>query len=545
MKSMDRRAFLGMGAGTLGAAALIGKAGASPTGSAILTAAPKPKRGGMLNIGVNAEINGLSPISSAMTTSGLYYGRALFDPIAIVASDGTVKPYLCQSITPNADYSAWTFKARPGITFHDGTPLDGAALANHFQHVIHSAFAALSAFNTVTNINQVDSMTVTLQLSSPWVALPSWLTGAIGTQTGLVAAPAMLANPNGAMSPIGTGPFKFVSWEPGSHLVVERNPNYWQKGLPYLDGITFHPIVDDTSRFQSLQSGTLDLIQMSNPIIVSEMLADPSLNVLDNLKAPPIEPSQSCILLNTAQVPLNDLRVRRALAYATDQQAVIRVFGAGLGSPSTGLFSPGTKYYNKTNYPQYNLKKAKALVADYTASTGKAPTFTMQIAGTTYTDLAQQLQQMWKKAGINLSTINTMEQTAYNANIVSGNYFSGAQQQFEAADPDQNYDYWSLKTIGPVGSTSINFSRYSNQAIQDALQTGRSDPNPKARIKAYQTVSDQLAEFCPFIWITRQIWGIGYAKNVRNLNNVAIPGSTVTALPLMQGDVWMQQIWLA
>ena len=544
MGRIDRRTFLGVGAGTLGVAALAGRAGATPGQGTVLAAAGKPKAGGQLKVGINAEINGLSPVSSQMTTSGLYYGRAMFDPIAIVAADGTVKPYLCQSITPNATFTTWTFKLRPGITFHDGTPLDAAALANHFQHIIHSPFAVLSAFSTVTTIQQVDPLTVTLVLSDPWVSLPAWLTGAIGTQIGLVAAPSMLANPNGAMQPVGTGPFVFVSWEPGSHLVVRRNPNYWQKPMPYLDGITFNPIVDDTSRYQSLQAGTLDLIQMSDPIVVNEMLSNSQLNVLDNLKAPPIEPSQSCIILNCENPPLDDVRVRRALAYATDQQKVIQVFGAGLGAPSTGLFSPGTKYYAPTGYPTYNLGKAKALVAQYKAATGHAPAFTMQVAGTTYVDLAQQLQQMWKQAGIDLTTIETLEQSAYIANTLSGSYHSGAQQQYEAADPDQNYAYWSSKTNAPLGQTAINFARYSNPVIDQALEVGRSNPSPQARIKAYQIISDQFAKNVPYVWITRQIWGIGYAKNVQGLTNVPLPGGG-KALALMQGDVWMQQIWMS
>lgn len=541
VRTIHRRSFLQLGAGSLGAAAL---AGASEGRGLPAAAATKPKVGGQISIGIDAEGDGLSPISSQFTTAALYYGRAIFDPIAIVAADGSVKPYLCQSITPNSAYTAWTFKLRPGITFHDGTPLDSAALANHFHAMLHSAFAATSAFSTVTQVATLDPLTVQLRLSAPWVALPTWLTGAIGTQLGLVAAPSMLANPAGAQHPVGTGPFVFVSWEPGSHLVVKRNPHYWQPGLPYVEQITFLPIVDDTSRYQSLQSGTVDVIQMSDPLVLGEMLANPQLDVLDNLVAPPIEPSQNCIILNTQQPPLDDVRVRRALAYATDQKKVIAVTGGGLGVPSTGLFSPGTKYYAPTGYPQYDLAKAKALVAQYQAAHGgSVPGFPMQVAGTTYVDLAQQLQQMWKRAGINLSSIVTLEQTTYNANLVSGNYHCGAQQQFEAADPDENYAYWSTADLGAPGQASINFSRFSNATIQAALEEGRSNPDPAARIKAYQTISDQFAQYVPYLWITRQKWGIGSTKRLGGIDKIPIPSGGL-ALPLMQGDIWMQHIYL-
>ena len=540
MRQVDRRSLFRLGAGSLGAAAIAGRlAPSSPAG-----AAPKaaPKVGGQLRVGVIAESNGLSPISSQITTAGTYYARAIFDPIAIVAADGSVQPYLCQSITPNSTYTVWTFKLRPGIMFHDGTPLDSAALANHFQHVLHSPFSATSPFNTVSNIVQPDSLTVTLQLASPWVSLPAFLTGAISTQEGFVVAPSMLNDPNGAQNPVGTGPFIFVSWEPGSHLVVRRNPHYWQKGLPYLSQITFSPIVDDTSRLQSLQAGTLDLIQMSGPLEIDQMMNASSLNVITNVKPPPIEPSQSFILLNTKQPPLDDLRIRQALAYATDQQRVIQVSGGGLGAPSSGLFPPGNKYYAPTGYPTFNLRKAKALVAQWRAANGGAsPTFPLQVAGTTYVDMAQQLQQMWKQAGINVSSILTLEQATFIQTLLQGKFSAGASQQFEAADPDQNYPFWSGRFNGPLGQTAIDWSRFSNATVDQALETGRSVANPAVRKKAYQTVNKQFAENIPYLWITRQIWAVGAAKNVQGFQQVSIP-SGGHALALMQGDIWLQQI---
>ena len=537
--TLDRRSFLQLSAGVLGAATVLGGHELS------VGASSKPKVGGHLRVGLINEVNGLSPLASSLATSGTYYGRAIFDPIAIVASDGSVQPYLCQSIRPNATYTAWTFKLRPGITFHDGTPLNSAALANHFQHLLHSPFSGTSAFSTVTSVVPSDPLTVVLQLSAPWVALPAYLTGTVGAgQLGLVEAPSMLANPNGAMQPVGTGPFIFVSWEPGAHLIVKRNPNYWQKGLPYLDQITFMPISDDTSRLQSLQAGTVDLIQMSGPLEIRQMLDSSSISTLSNLVAPPIEPSQSFVLLNTAKPPLDDVDVRRALAYATNQKKVIQVSGAGLGVPSTGLFSPGTKYYKPTGYPQFNLAKAKALVAKYKAANGgKAPSFPLQVAGTTYLDMAQQLEQMWKQAGFDIQSITSIEQSTYIAQQLQGAYYADTQQQYEAADPDQNYAYWASKYSGPLGQTAINFARFSDPVVDAALNVGRSNPDPAARIKAYQTVSDQFAKFVPYIWISRQIWCVGASSNVHGFKKVTIPTGG-HALPLTQGDIWMQQIYL-
>jgi len=547
MATYDRRRFLQLGAGSVAAVAgavVAGAGGPAGATSGARLLAAGIKRGGKVRIGITAESNGINPLSSQLAGPGMYYARAIFDPVCIVTANGSVKPYLCQSVTPNANYTAWTFKLRPGISFHDGTPLDSSAFANYFNNIQHSPFSTTSAFSYLEQVQVVDALTVTVNLKAPWVAMPAVLTGIVGDgQLGLVPAPSMLASPNGgANKPVGTGPFIFESWEPGSQLIVRRNPNYWQKGLPYLDQITFVPIVDDTSRYESLQAGTLDFIQMAQPLIINELLGNSQFDVLDDRQAPPIEPQQSFFMINTQNPPLDDLRVRRALAYATNQKKVIAVTGGGLGTPSTGLFSPGTKYYAPTGYPQFNLRKAKALIAQYKADKG-VPTFSIGVGGTTQVDEAEQLQQMWKAAGINVTGIDTVDDNTFISQVIAGKYSIGAWSQYEAPDPDLNYSFWTTSTIGPAGQAAINFSRFGNATIDAALLTGRSNPDQAARIKAYQTISDQFAQYVPYVWITRQIQAVASAKNVTGYAKIAIPDGG-SALAFTGGNIWMQQMHL-
>ena len=543
---LDRRSLLRAGAASAAAAAVGGRslgAGASTRGP-VLAASGRPPVGGHLRIGVTAETNGLNPLASQIAQAGMYYARSIFDPIAIVTSKGTIAPYLCRSITPSPDATSWTFVLRPGIRFHDGTPLDAGALANHFQHVQHSPFSAVSAFSLLNAVDVVDPLTVTLRLSGPWVALPAYLTGAVGTaQLGLVAAPSMLANPNGANQPVGTGPFIFVSWEPGSHLVVRRNPNYWQKGLPYVDQITFQPILDDTSRLQSLQSGDLDLIATSSPLGIDQLMSDSTFNVLTNLTPPPIEPGQNFVMLNCQQPPLDDVRVRRAIAFATDQKRVIAVTGGGLGQPSTGLFSPGTKYYAPTGYPGFNLNRARDLVNQYRSAKGSAPSFPLNISGTTFADQAQQLQQMWRAAGIVVSSIDEVDPSTGISNALDGTYHATIWSQYEAADPDQNYSFWTTKNMAPPGQGAINFARFGNATVDAALERGRTVTDPAARVQAYRAVSAEFGANCPYIWINRAIQAVASTKTVHGYSRVTLPGGGY-ALALNEGNIWLQQVWL-
>ena len=270
---IDRRSFLARGAlGAAGvAAAGVGAGGlldacSSGTGSG----APKvtgprdgitsatPKRGGSLVFGIEDEDQSFDPAIGRFDETGVLYARTVFDPLTIVAEDGSIQPYLAQSVTPNEDYSVWTIGVRPGVLFHDGTPCDAAAIAGSIEHFLTGELGiTLSPSLAKTNAISVTSPdTVTITLIQPWVPFPAYLTGGIGGQGGYIIAPSMIANKkNGGMQPIGTGPFVFEDWEPNDHFTSKRNPHYWRPGYPYLDQITYRPITDADSRASSLEAG--------------------------------------------------------------------------------------------------------------------------------------------------------------------------------------------------------------------------------------------------------------------------------------------------
>src|SRR5580704_14244857 len=198
-----------------------------------------PKRGGSLVFGTVDEDQSFDPAVGRFDETGILYARTVFDPLTIVADDGSVQPYLAKSVTPNEDYSVWTIGVRPGVLFHDGTPCDAAAIAGSIEHFLTGELGiTLSPSLAKTNAISVTSPdTVTITLNQPWVPFPAYLTGGIGGQGGYIVAPAMIANKNGGMHPIGTGPFVYQDWVPNAHFTSKRNPHYWRPGLPYLDAV--------------------------------------------------------------------------------------------------------------------------------------------------------------------------------------------------------------------------------------------------------------------------------------------------------------------
>src|SRR5579863_2042617 len=274
---IDRRSFLARGALAAGGVAaaggvggLLSACGSGSGGAGSLASGPRngvstatPKRGGALVFGVEAEEQGFDPATGRFDETGVLYARTVFDPLTIIATDGSVQPYLAKAVTPNSDYTVWTITARPGVRFHDGSPCDAAAIAGSLNHFKDNLLGV--TFTAVSNISATSENTVTINLKQPWVPFPAYLAGGIGGQPGYIAAPAMIADPKGSERPIGTGPFKFKEWVPNDHFTAVANKDYWRPGLPYLDSVTYRPITDAQQRANSLEAGTIDIMHTDLP----------------------------------------------------------------------------------------------------------------------------------------------------------------------------------------------------------------------------------------------------------------------------------------
>ena len=210
---IDRRSFLtrgavgaagGVAAAGMGGGGLLAACGARVEvrvrprrrGSRDGISSATPKKGGSLVFGDGGRGPELRPRLGRFDETGVLYARTVFDPLTIIAEDGSVQPYLAQSVTPNEDYSVWTIGVRPGVLFHDGTTCDAAAIAGSIEHFLTGELGiTLSPSLAKTNAISVTAPdTVTITLNQPWVPFPAYLTGGIGGQGGYIIAPAMIAN---------------------------------------------------------------------------------------------------------------------------------------------------------------------------------------------------------------------------------------------------------------------------------------------------------------------------------------------------------------
>jgi ABC-type transport system substrate-binding protein len=356
-----------------------------------------------------------------------------------------------------------------------------------------------------------------------------------------MVSPRTISDGSAARHPVGTGPFVFKEWIPEDHFTATRNQGYWRAGLPYLDEIIFRPITDPTSRENSLRSGSIQMMQGADiPQTLARLRTESGVVTIDDLRTT-LEPAMDFCALNTEVSPTNDLRVRQALAYAIDQQKYVNVINAGLGSVADGPFRPGSPYDGPTGYGGYDLARAKALVAAYQREKGRL-SLTYTTTTSVNPEASQLLQAMWREAGIDV-TIATLDQGTFGIETLEGKYQAAGYSTLAADDPDHNYYIWSSTTAYPVGQIAPNFARNRDPDIDQALDRGRTDGDPRARAAAYQEVARRLAADLPYLWLSQGLSMVAADTSVANFAAPTLPDGR-GAMPLMEGEIWTPQIWL-
>ncbi len=504
-----------------------------------------PKRGGSLVFGVDAEEQGFNPTTARFDNVGVMYARTVFDPLTIINASGGWEPYLAESVTPNADNTAWTITMRPNVVFHDGTPCDGAAMLTNFNAQLKSLLVGIVLGPIVSSVSQTGPLSVTLNLKSPWAPLPLYLAGGIGGQPAYMCAPSMLAAKNGGTAnPVGTGPFVFKEWVVNSHFTATANPHYWRPGLPYLDQITYKPIVDEEARAEALKAGTIDIMLTGVPQIITQFRGNKKYAYIDDASKVVGEANMNCVLLNLGKAPFNNPTVRRAAAMAINRPQYAKEIDESVNPVSNGLFSPGTPYYAKTSYPSYDPSEAKKLVKQVEKSGGsKAITFTLGSTNDPSAVRSQTyLQQAFTEVGLKVNT-NIVQQDDLINDALAGTFQALGWSQFGAVDPDLNYIFWSSTTI-LSSSLAVNMTRNQDPAIETALELGRTSTVPSVRAKAYQTVNQRMSVDIPYLWLDRAVTAIIADPSVQNFNNPTTPAGA-PAFGNISGSIWPTQIWMS
>lgn len=338
---LNRRVFLRLlGAGAASAAAL---------GSSIGIAGAQTE-GGTLRIGLNAEPDTLDPHRTPSRYMWMV-GLAMYDPLVISDTSGTIYPMLAKSWEVSEDQLTYTFSLRDDVTFHDGTPFNAEAVKFNYDRVVDPATGSLLSNDDIgpyESSTVIDEYTVEIKLSAPYgpfLRMISLMEFAIISPT----AATELGLDNYGFNPVGTGPFKFVEWTLQESTVFERNPDYtWGStdiypisGPAHLDGIVYQYLLEAGTRIAALENGEVDAITSVPPLEVERLEGNENL-VIEKYAA---SGHPTAFIMNTAKAPTDDVNVRRALNLAMDREALTQALYAGQNDPAYGPLSPVTFGY--------------------------------------------------------------------------------------------------------------------------------------------------------------------------------------------------------
>jgi len=320
----------------------------------------KAKYGGTLRIVGELDAMGFDAVKARSTVgAGRAVGNLVMEKLFRRGKDDTLIPVLGLSATPSEDGKTWTVKLREGIKFHDGTPFNADAVIRHWQRLLDpkNRYRHRILFRPIVSVEKAGEYEVRFLLKHAWVPFLSVLTNPSGF-TALIPSPKAVEEDVQNRAPVGTGPFIFKEWKSGDHITVTKNPNYWQKGKPYLDEITLRPIPDHESRYAALASGQADIMITDRPAHVKKLTANPDFTkYVLNFRGAVI------LALNNSKPPLDDVRVRRAMALAWDQKKYIKASFKDIVPYTENWFGDSLKC-DDVAYLRHDLKKAKALIAE-------------------------------------------------------------------------------------------------------------------------------------------------------------------------------------
>jgi 4-phytase/acid phosphatase/peptide/nickel transport system substrate-binding protein len=273
----------------------------------------------------------------------------------------------------------------------------------------------------------------------------------------------------------------------GDRLVLERNPDYWNPGHPYLDEVVIRPLPDPGARFASLVAGDVDIIWDDQADAIKKAMGMPSLKV-NQYDGSGI----STIVLNVKKPPLDDIRVRQALRYAADIQGFADAFAEGLYQPAKDPYGSGSfvKCKDPGTLP-FDLAKAQALVKEYGKPINLKFMVTAEPRGM---GIGQIFQEFWKAAGITV-TLDPVDQTTFVTKSFQHDFEIGGWRIADLADPEPQM-YADFHTGSPV-----NIAQYSNPEVDKLLEEARSIADQEKRIEDYCQIAKILNKEVPWIWL--------------------------------------------
>jgi len=472
----------------------------------LVPSADAQRRGGTLTIVRPTDPVSLDP-NLETTAPGAWVYFNMLEGLLTLDDKMQVRPALATSYEVMSPTKV-RFKLRPNVKFHDGTPFTAEAVKFTFDRALKGSPPArwASLAGSLSHAEVVDPLTVDVVTREPYG--PILRTLAMYCM-GIVSPTAVQKlGADFSRAPVGTGPFKFVEWKTNTHVIIERNNDYWgDKAL--VDRVIFKVVPEEGARMIALQTGDADMVLFPSPAQLPALRKDPKFTVHETTGIRVVFAG-----LHAGLPPLDDVRVRQALLHAVDRKAILDNIMEGSAGPALGVLAPGVFGYKDMQLDKaYPFDRARAQALLRQAGWTPGPDGVLQKSGQRLSlswltargrypkdgEITEAIQAMFKEVGIE-ARVQVLEWAAVfqqvRGNPLNHHMFTLG---WVTSNADADYSLYALFHSKQAPPAGWNTSRYANARVDTLVEQARRSLNQTERAKLYGEVQDILAR--EMVWI--------------------------------------------
>lgn len=466
-----------------------------------------PTQGGAAIIAIGADPGHLNPGIS--TGSHVHtVADSIFNGLVALDQNLTPQPDLAESWQINEDSTVYTFKLVPGVSWHDGQPLTSADVKFTFEEVLfnHHARTKAGLGNVVDAIETPDELTVIFRFKEPYGPLLSRLdvTEAPILPKHIYEGSDPVENPAN-LQPVGTGPFKFESYDPGDSVTLVRNEDYFKPGLPYLDRLVFRIIPDSTTQLLALEQGEVDYVGGVPGVEVARLRGLGQFRLVGSTTGPGGGNCIMTVVFNLERELFQDLRVRQAFAHAVNRPQMVEQVLFGQGRVAAAPISGGIPWAHAAGALavfDYNPDRAAALLAEAgypPDAEGNRLSFDI-VHFPAFNKYSEVMKQNLADIGVNLGIRPLDREATVDTVFYQRDFDTGLISYCNGLDPDIGVRRMYVSSnIGNIPFS--NGAAYRNERVDELFAAAGATADAAERSEMYREIQQIVAEELPYWWL--------------------------------------------
>jgi len=468
-----------------------------------------------LRLAIGIDPDTLDPIKITTTLPG-NITDFVCERLVRVNKEGEVVPLLAEEWSKSADGLEWTFKLREGVTFHDGTPLDAEVVKFTFDRLMNPEIAVpqRSDLGPLEKAEVVSKYEIKLVLGKPY---GPFLRSLATTLAAIVSPKAVEeSDQKFANHPVGTGPYEFKNWAKGKAIVLEKNDDYWGEG-PNFQSLKFNIVTEVATREMMLRSGDVDIAYMPPAPDIPSLRRDPDIEV----KSIP-STRMMYVFLHTKEKPTSNKKVRQAINYAIDKEAIVEKILMDQGEPVTAPIPSSFFGYHRIGSYEYDPEKAEELLAEAGYADAEIKLKFLHPSGRYMLDkkVAQAIQSYLNDVGIKVELM-TMDWPSVIKHIMIPLEEDPPQDmEFLGWGPavlDAHFTLYSLFHSSQQPPSIANTGFYGNEKVDQLLDEALSETDTAKRKELYKQACEIIWEEAPIIFLYTQNFVLAYDSDLEGI----------------------------